>query len=54
MKKRASHSTRKLVKAIYLMSLAEMLHKRLVMQRLNDLIVQNHIYLCDSEYNPPS
>lgn len=54
MKKRASLNTQKLVKTIYLLSLAEVLHKRIVMHKLNDLMVKNCFSLCESKYNPPS
>lgn len=53
-KKKPNLNTQKMAKAIYLLSLAEMLHKRIVMQKLNDLIISNHISLCKSKYNPPS
>jgi hypothetical protein len=53
-KKKQSFNTQQIVKAIYLLSLAEVLHKRIVMQKLNDLMVKNHYSLCKSKYNPPS
>lgn len=54
MRKKASHKTKKIVEAIYLMSLADVLNRRLVIEKLNNLLVKNHIDKCDGEYNPPS
>lgn len=54
MKPKASRKTQKIVQAIYLASLADVLNKRLVMKRLETLLVKNHINKCGSEYNPPS
>jgi len=54
MKKQASPNVKKIVEAIYILSLAEMLHRRLVMQKLENLLVKNCIPMCDSKYNPPS
>ena len=52
--KKANPNTRKLVKAIYLMSLAEVLNHRLVMRKLDKLMIKNCIHLCNTKYNPPS
>lgn len=52
--KKADPNTRKLVKIIYLMSLAEVLNHKLVMQKLDSLMVKNCMLLCDTKYNPPS
>lgn len=41
MKKKVNPRTKKIVKAIYLLSLAEVLNKRLVMQKLDSLLVKN-------------
>ena len=54
MKKKVNLNTKKLVKAIYLLSLAEVLHKRIVMQKIDSLIIKNYFNLCKSKYNPPS
>ena len=53
-KKKISPKTQKIVKAIYMLSLAEILHKRIVMHKLKDLMIKNCISLCESKYNPPS
>ena len=43
MKKRVNLNTERLVKAIYLLSLAEVLHKKTVMQKLNSLMIKNYL-----------
>lgn len=53
MKKRTNPNVKEIVEAIYLLSLAEILHRRLVMQKLEDLLVKNCIPMCESKYNPP-
>ena len=52
--KKADLNTRKLVKAIYLMSLVEVLNHRLVMKKLDSLMIKNYMHLCSTKYNPPS
>ena len=52
--KKADPNTRKLVNIIYLMSLAEVLNHRLVMQKLDSLMIKNYIASCSTKYNPPS
>lgn len=55
MKQKAkNHNTQKFVKAIYLISLADILNRRLVMQKLDSLLIKNCIALCCDKYNPPS
>ena len=54
MKKKASLRTQKIVRAIYLLSLAEVLSKNLVMKKLDNLLVKNYFAMCNGEYNPPS
>lgn len=55
MKRQAKNlNAQKLVKAIYLISLADILNRRLVMQRLDSLLIKNHIHMCGDKYNPSS
>jgi len=53
MKKQVNPNVKKLVEAVYLLSLAEMLHRRLVMQKMENLLIENCIPMCQSKYNPP-
>ena len=54
MERKTDPNVKKLVNAIYLLSLSEVLHRRLVMQKLDNLMIKNCIPMCDTKYNPPS
>jgi len=49
MKRKANLNVKKFIEAIYLLSLAEILNRRLVKQRLDHFRIKEHIKMCDSD-----